>query len=280
MRRAAARRRRRCSRRSPPPPAGRGAPAGQLLGQPPDAGRGLGRPRRRALRPRPGRDPDLPGARPSRRRRCSPRKRAEVAARLQRARRRPRACRCARAGRAGSAFPHGQGGLRTTRVELSLSRAGQRRRAASRCATTRSPAASAGRPSLVAPGRGTAVRSSVPQGDPTSGLRGYPQVAAVEPAGPARGDASRCARAAATVDGAEGPRRGLRRRRRAARATASPACSRTPPPGAARSPPAAGRVRLGRAARALARARQGDGRRLPGRHARHLARRASRSARP
>src|SRR3954451_21925822 len=72
------------------------------------------------------------------------------------------------------AHPAGQGGLRTTRVELSLT------------AKVRDPrdvvvrdATFGGRVGwkaiVVMPGNGTAVRSSVPAKDPTNGLRRYPQ---------------------------------------------------------------------------------------------------------
>jgi len=77
-------------------------------------------------------------------------------------------------------FPHGQGGLNTTRIELSL----------------RAPATGAhvvelhdatypdrlGYTALVArPGKGTAVRSSVSSEDPTRGLRAYPPSAVERP---------------------------------------------------------------------------------------------------
>ena len=78
------------------------------------------------------------------------------------------------AGEATLAHPPGQGGLRTTRVELPLT------------AKVRAPrdvivrdATFGGRvgwKAIVAlPGSGTAVRSSVPATDPTNGLRRYPQ---------------------------------------------------------------------------------------------------------
>ena len=77
------------------------------------------------------------------------------------------------AGRATLTHPAGQGGLDTTRVEIPLA------------ATVRDPRDVAvrdgtfpgrvGWKAIVAePGRGTAVRSSVPAGDPTDGLRSYP----------------------------------------------------------------------------------------------------------
>ena len=78
------------------------------------------------------------------------------------------------AGRATLTHPAGQGGLETTRIEIPLS------------ATVRDPRVvtvrdgtfpgRVGWKAVVArPGRGTAVRSSVPAGDPTDGLRSYPQ---------------------------------------------------------------------------------------------------------
>jgi ABC-type nickel/cobalt efflux system permease component RcnA len=77
-------------------------------------------------------------------------------------------------GRATLTHPPGQGGLRTTRVELLLSaRVSNPRDVVVRDATF------AGRVGwkaiVVAPGDGTAVRSSVPASDPTNGLRRYPQ---------------------------------------------------------------------------------------------------------
>jgi nickel/cobalt exporter len=71
------------------------------------------------------------------------------------------------------AFPRGQGGLRTTRVELLLSA-----RVAARGAVVVHDGTFPGRVGwravVVRPGRGTAVRSSVPSADPTHGLRSYP----------------------------------------------------------------------------------------------------------
>jgi len=69
------------------------------------------------------------------------------------------------------AFPAGQGGLRTTRIELRLhARTGAR--------VQFSDATFAGRVGwkavIVAPGKGTDVRSNVPASDPTDGLRHYP----------------------------------------------------------------------------------------------------------
>ena len=68
-------------------------------------------------------------------------------------------------------FPQGQGGLRTTRVELHFT-AGSGRRVQFDDQTF------GGRVGwksvVVAPGKGTDVRSSVPATDPTRGLRHYP----------------------------------------------------------------------------------------------------------
>jgi nickel/cobalt exporter len=78
------------------------------------------------------------------------------------------------AGAAQIDFPAGQGGLKVTRVEIPL------------VARVRDPVrvvllddtfqGRAGWKAIVAaPGRGTAVRSTTPSGDPTNGLRRYPQ---------------------------------------------------------------------------------------------------------
>jgi len=78
------------------------------------------------------------------------------------------------AGRATLTHPAGQGGLTTTRVEIPLTaRVKDPRAVVVRDATF------GGRVGwkaiVVLPGAGTAVRSSVPAGDPTDGLRRYPQ---------------------------------------------------------------------------------------------------------
>jgi ABC-type nickel/cobalt efflux system permease component RcnA len=80
------------------------------------------------------------------------------------------------------AFPQGQGGLRTTRAELRLSA-----RADTVGSTVgvrdRTYADRVGwKAIVVAPGRGTHVRSSVPANDPTNGLRRYPGDALESPA--------------------------------------------------------------------------------------------------
>ena len=79
------------------------------------------------------------------------------------------------AGRATIAHPEGQGGLRTTRVELPLSARGRRRRGGSRCATARSPGRVGWKAIVAAPGqrhRGALERRR--PSDPTNGLRTYP----------------------------------------------------------------------------------------------------------
>ena len=119
---------------------------------------------------------------------------------------------------------------------------------------------------VVAPGEGTAVRSSVPAGDPTDGLRRYPEDVAR-----ARRRAQRELRrhaGAGTVQAPDG-------RRSAAAARADDGLTAAFSDAAAgrgrADPAAAQRVRLGSDPRALAGPRQGDGRRLPGRHARDRA---------
>jgi len=77
------------------------------------------------------------------------------------------------AGRATIAYPAGQGGLKTTRIELPLSaRVDAARRVELRDETF--PGRVGWKAIVAEPGRGTAVRSSVPAGDPTNGLRVYP----------------------------------------------------------------------------------------------------------
>ena len=140
------------------------APAGQLLREPPRAGERVRGPRRRALHPRRGGDPDLPAARRSPTRRCSPASRPRSSA-SSCSPSTAGASRCAPPGRATIAHPQGQGGLRTTRVELPLTAAveqarprraarrhvprprrleGDRRRARARAPTSRSSVAGEG----------------------------------------------------------------------------------------------------------------------------------------
>jgi nickel/cobalt exporter len=78
-------------------------------------------------------------------------------------------------------FPMGQGGLRTTRVELLL-----RARVRAEGTVVVRDATHSGRVGwkavVVAPGRGTAVRSDVTSADPTRGLRVYPKALLSSPA--------------------------------------------------------------------------------------------------
>ncbi len=74
----------------------------------------------------------------------------------------------------------GAGGLRTTRFELSLGAAAHARRVEVRDGTY--PGRVGWRAIVARPGRGTAVRSSVPAGDPTHGLTRYPKDALSSPA--------------------------------------------------------------------------------------------------
>ena len=166
-------------------------------------------------------------------------------------------------------FPRGAGGLHTTRVEVLLSA-----RVAPRGAVVVRDATFAGRVGwravLAEPGRGTAVRSDVTSADPTRRLRVYPTALLASPANRTvahlrvspgsgtvtapRGDGSQ----ATTTDRGAGDGFGSVFERAAA--------------GAGRPAAApARRLRMGRRARALARARQGDGGRLSRRHARHRA---------
>lgn len=72
------------------------------------------------------------------------------------------------------AHPKGQGGLTTTRIELPLvARVGGAKRVELRDGTF--PGRVGWKAIVVEPGKGTAVRSSAPAGDPTNGLRRYPE---------------------------------------------------------------------------------------------------------
>jgi len=78
-------------------------------------------------------------------------------------------------------FPMGQGGLRTTRVELTLSaRVRARGPVVVRDDTYRDRVG--WRAVVVRPGAGTAVRSDLPSADPTHGLRVYPTALLATPA--------------------------------------------------------------------------------------------------
>jgi nickel/cobalt transporter (NicO) family protein len=100
------------------------------------------------------------------------RKRAEVAGGLSlTVNGRPVPLRLAPGGRLS--FPPGQAGLATTRVELRLSAPVSRPRRVVLSDRT-FPGRVGWRAILAAPGSGTAVRSDAPSGDPTGGLRRYP----------------------------------------------------------------------------------------------------------
>ena len=71
-------------------------------------------------------------------------------------------------------FPQGQGGLRTTRVELAFTALLSARPRRVEVSDESFPGRVGWKAVIVAPGSGTAVRSSAPQGDPTAGLRRYP----------------------------------------------------------------------------------------------------------
>jgi nickel/cobalt exporter len=78
------------------------------------------------------------------------------------------------AGRATIAHPGGQGGLPTTRVELPLRAVvSEPDRVELRDGTY--PGRVGWKAIVARPGRGTDVRSSAPKGDPTNGLRAYPE---------------------------------------------------------------------------------------------------------
>jgi nickel/cobalt transporter (NicO) family protein len=84
-------------------------------------------------------------------------------------------------------FPGGQGGLKVTRVEIPLvARVSDPRRVVLRDETFE------GRPGwkaiVAAPGDGTAVRSTAPSGDPTHGLRSYPESGLEAPVDQRRAD--------------------------------------------------------------------------------------------
>ena len=191
------------------------APARQLLDQPPHRGVGLGRPRRRPLHPRPGGDPDVPGARPVRRRGA----RAQAGrgrASGWRSRRRPPRARCGPRARRAQPPARAAGGLRTTRLELPLTRGGAAPAARWRCATARSRGASAGTRSWRGPVTAPRCARACPPADPDRRPAPLPAGRAVEPRRRARRDASRSRPATARVDGAR--RRGsVGERRRGAR---------------------------------------------------------------
>ena len=182
-------------------------------------------PRRRALRPRPGRDPDVPGAR--RRRTRGARAQAGRGARRLVLTVDGRPCRAAPAAGAPIAHPPARAGC-GRRASSSRWPPRSRRRARVACATGRSRAASAGRRSSPRPGRGHRGALDVPASDPTGGLRALP-------AGPARAARPTCAwrRFAVRPAPARSRRPTARRvggRRRAARGDGFAARSATPRP--------------------------------------------------
>jgi nickel/cobalt transporter (NicO) family protein len=78
------------------------------------------------------------------------------------------------AGEATISHPEGQGGLRTTRVEIPLGTPVEAPRRVELSDGT-FPGRVGWKAVVAAPGEGTAVRSSAPAGDPTNGLRRYPE---------------------------------------------------------------------------------------------------------
>ena len=240
-----------------------------------DDGQRVARPRRPSLRPRPGRDPHLPGAGNSRAE-CSHDKRRprSRAARADRAR--PARSRSGLAGRAAQ-LPAGAG--RPADDARGAAVCARRRPAPPpRRAPRRDVPGRVGWKAVVArPGEGTAVRSTAPSGRPDRGLRSYPKDVLSSPLRPRVGellgrDRRRDAVAPREPGGRRRPRASARRRLRRAVRRRAPATARSPAP--------ARGLRVGRGPRALAGARQGDGRRLPRRHARHARGTPSRSARP
>ena len=79
-------------------------------------------------------------------------------------------------------FPPGQGGLPTTRVTLRLSAAAGTVGRTIRIEDQTFPGRIGWKAIVARPGRGTAVRSSVPADDPTGGLRRYPRDVLSDPA--------------------------------------------------------------------------------------------------
>jgi ABC-type nickel/cobalt efflux system permease component RcnA len=78
-------------------------------------------------------------------------------------------------------FPAGAGGLKTTRLELTLNAAARNpRRVELRDNTF--PGRVGWKAIVSAPGEGTAVRTATPSGDPTGGLRNYPRDLLTSPA--------------------------------------------------------------------------------------------------
>jgi len=85
------------------------------------------------------------------------------------------------AGRPALTFPPGAGGLATTRVELSLTAVVRKPRRVTLSDDT-FPGRVGWKAIVAAPGEATAVRTDTPSGDPTGGLRSYPQGLLATPA--------------------------------------------------------------------------------------------------
>ena len=229
MRRLAARRGRCVVALARAPGAGGRPSARQLLGQPPDVVSRLAGPRRRALRPRPGRDPDVPGARPSprrgARRASAPRSPRGVTLRVDG---RPVAAARSRPA-AGIASRPARAACSTTRVELDLAAPARRRARASRVRDGTFPGRVGWKAVVVAPGRGTAVRSSVPAGRPDARPARLPAARCSEPGATGARRAFAVRPGAGTRRGAAAPRRGRGDDARPLAATASRGSSTTPP---------------------------------------------------
>ena len=168
-------------------------------------------------------------------------------------------------------FPAGQAGLRLTRLEADFRLPATVDGAEVEVANDAYASRVGWRAIRAVPGEGTAVDSSVPADDPTGGLRDYPADLLESPRdqSSARFDGHARERDRERAGIRPGCDLGLGWRRRLRRHPDRLRRPRAPDPGPARD-----RVRLGRPARALARAREGDGRRLPRRVARAPAPRA------
>jgi ABC-type nickel/cobalt efflux system permease component RcnA len=101
-------------------------------------------------------------------------------------------------------MPPGAGGLKTTRVDLTLTAAVRRPRRVQLSDATY-PGRVGWKGIVVGPGRDTAVRSNAPLGDPTNGLRSYPEDLLDSPAD-MRSATFQVAPGAGTVSGPDGTR--------------------------------------------------------------------------
>ena len=148
-----------------------GPPAGQLLDQPPQQGQGLGRPRGRALRARRGGDPHHRAA--GTLARGGDRAKAGGAA-AQPEPRRGRPAGGVAPARAAAELPVRSGGTRDPALRAAAARSCPRPPAGELRDNTF--ADRVGWKAVVSePGSGTAVRTNAPSGDPTNGLRRYPE---------------------------------------------------------------------------------------------------------